>query len=440
MAPYLQVLMARLEDCRAGRIRRLIINLPPRGLKSVLATVAFPARLLGHRPDAHLICVSHGKDLAEKLARDCRRLMGSVRYQRLFATRIARQAVHDISTSAGGGRMATSIEGQLTSRGADFIIIDDPIKADDALSETARPAVNEWFDNTLLSRLNDQRNRCIIIVKQRLHQNDLTGHVLEKADARNWTIVALPAIAEEYEVLAYEPWCGRRVFRRSAGDALHPERESVQELLARRASIGSYIWASQYQQTPIPIGGNLIKAFWLGTYDPADLPVRPLSIVQNWDTATNTDYVHDYSVCTTWQLAENCFFLVDGFREKLAYPNLKRAVLAQSARHNPDHIVIEDKGSGSALIQDLAAEGIAVRAYVPPHGADKQMRLFNQAAEFEGGRIRVPREAPWLDAYLREITGFPGTRHDDQVDSTTQFLDCFKSALSGPSLWAKLAG
>jgi hypothetical protein len=181
VAPHLELIATKLEACRQRRIRRLAILLPPRQLKSHMASIAFPAWYLGHHPGRHIICASYGQELADKLARDCRRIMASRWYKALFPTRLAdRQAVHDFVTTAEGSRMATSVGGVLTGRGADLLILDDPLKPDEALSETRRNGVNEWFDHTLLSRLNDKAAGCIIIIMQRLHQDDLIGHVLEQ--------------------------------------------------------------------------------------------------------------------------------------------------------------------------------------------------------------------------------------------------------------------
>ena len=208
---HIEVMAAKLEACRQGKVRRLIINLPPRSLKSHCVTVAFPAFLLGHNPAVQIICASYGQDLADKHARDCRTLMASEFYRRLFTrTRLSteKQAVNDFMTSAQGFRMATSVGGVLTGRGADFIILDDPLKPEDALSETRRSGANDWYNNTLLSRLNSKESGVIVIVMQRLHQDDLVGHVLEQED---WEIVSFPAIAEEDEVHRYETPFGQRV-------------------------------------------------------------------------------------------------------------------------------------------------------------------------------------------------------------------------------------
>jgi hypothetical protein len=165
--PQIEAIAAKLEACRLGKIKRLIINLPPRNLKSHCTSIAFAAWFLGHDPSRHVICASYGQDLADKLARDCRTVMNSSWYKRLFRTRLSdRQAVHDFMTTAHiqGTRLATSVGGVLTGRGADLILIDDPQKPDEALSETRRNAVNEWYDNTLMSRLNSKADGCIVII------------------------------------------------------------------------------------------------------------------------------------------------------------------------------------------------------------------------------------------------------------------------------------
>jgi hypothetical protein len=223
--PHIEAIAAKLEACRLGKIKRLIINLPPRNLKSHCTSIAFAAWFLGHDPSRHVICASYGQDLADKLARDCRTVMNSSWYKRLFRTRLSdRQAVHDFMTTAQGTRLATSVGGVLTGRGADLILIDDPQKPDEALSETRRNAVNEWYDNTLMSRLNSKADGCIVIIMQRLHQDDLVGHVLEQG---NWDVLSLPAIAEVDETHVIETPYGRRLFVRKEGEALHPERESL---------------------------------------------------------------------------------------------------------------------------------------------------------------------------------------------------------------------
>jgi hypothetical protein len=196
---HLEVIAAKLTAVREGRIRRLIINMPPRHLKSLMASIAFPAWCLGHEPSAQILCVSYALDLADKLARDCRSIMLSPWYQQIFSTRLAphRQAVQEFLTTRQGYRLATSNGGVLTGRGADIILIDDPLKPEEALSDAQRKTANDWFDHTLYSRLNDKRSGAIVIIMQRLNEDDLVGHVIEQEP---WEIVRFPAIAEADEV------------------------------------------------------------------------------------------------------------------------------------------------------------------------------------------------------------------------------------------------
>src|SRR5215510_4222851 len=248
MGWHIEVIAAALTAVREGRTRRLIINLPPRHLKSLMASVAFPAWCLGHDPSAQLLCVSYAQDLADKLARDCRGIMMSPWYRRLFPTRLAahRQAVAEFLTTAQGYRLSTSNGGALTGRGADMILIDDPLKPEEALSDVQRRATNDWFDNTLYSRLNDKRHGAIVIIMQRLHEDDLVGHVLAQEP---WEVLSFPAIAETDEIHEIETIWGPRRFRRRQGEALHSEREPLETLDRIRRTVGPYNFAGQYQQS-----------------------------------------------------------------------------------------------------------------------------------------------------------------------------------------------
>src|SRR5947208_4156970 len=217
---HIEVIAAKLTAVREGKIRRLIINLPPRHLKSLMASIAFPAWCLGHDPSAQILSVSYAQDLADKLARDCRSIMMSPWYRRIFSTRLApyRQAVQEFITTRQGYRLATSTGGVLTGRGADIILIDDPLKPEEALSNAQRQACNEWFDHTLYSRLNDKRHGAIVIIMQRLHEDDLVGHVLGQ---EQWEILSFPAIAEADEGHRIDTIWGPRCFTRRQGEALH---------------------------------------------------------------------------------------------------------------------------------------------------------------------------------------------------------------------------
>src|SRR5437773_1274520 len=418
---HIEVIAAKLAAVRAGKIRRLIINLPPRHLKSLLASVALPAWCLGHDPSAQILCVSYAQDLADKLARDCRSIMMSPWYRRMFRTRLAphRQAVQEFITTRQGYRLATSTGGVLTGRGADLILIDDPLKPEEALSDARREATNEWYANTLYSRLNDKSRGAIVIIMQRLHEDDLVGHVLGQ---ESWEVVRFPAIAEADELREIETIWGPRRFTRRPGEALHPARESLATIEHIRRTIGEYNFAGQYQQSPAPLGGGLVKEAWFKSYGENERTERFERIVQSWDTANKATELSDFSVCTTWGVRDKNLYLLGLLRRRLEYPALKRAVREQRDHFGANVVLIEDKASGTQLSQELIADGCyGVTRYEPtPY---KIMRLNAQTAMIESGIVYIPESASWLAEYLHELTVFPNGKHDEQVDSTAQFLD-----------------
>ncbi|MBU6498524.1 MAG: phage terminase large subunit [Rhodospirillales bacterium] len=430
-APYhpnwhIELIAGDLAAVMAGQTRRLIINVPPRHLKSILTSVALVAWWLGHHPAAHLMCVSYAQDLADKLARDCRSVMESAWYRAAFpGTRLspARNAVGEFTTTKGGSRYATSVGGVVTGRGADAILIDDPLKPDEAASEVQRRRVNEWFDGTLVSRLNDKRTGAIIVIMQRLHEDDLVGHLTGSGEV--WGVRKLAAVAVEDERHVIRSAMGEYVHCRKAGEALHPEREPLAELEVLRRRIREANFASQYQQEPTPLGGGIIKVEWFKAYGPAERPATFDLILQSWDSANKATELADYSVCTSWGVLGTTIYLLHVLRARLGYPDLKRAVREQQELHHADVVLIEDRASGTQLIQEFQAEGFHnVTAYQP--AGDKVMRMHAQTALIENGRVHLPREAAWLDGYLHELAMFPRGKHDDQVDSTAQALDWIK--------------
>ena len=429
---HLQLIAAKLEACRKGKIKRLIVNLPPRNMKSIAASVAFAAWVLGHDPSTRIICASYGQDLSAKHALDTRIVMEDPFYREVFAgTRISakKQLTSDFMTTHNGGRMATSVGGVLTGRGADYLIIDDPLKPDEAVSDVRRKNVNDWFDHSLLSRLDNKETGVIIVIMQRLHLDDLVGHLLEQG---GWELLSLPAIAVEDETHRIVTPFGVRTHVRRIGEALHPQRESLQSLAAMRRAMGEYVFAGQYQQDPVPLGGGMVKLDWFKVYGPGDLPSGG-TIVQSWDTASKESELADYSVCTTWLVCDKNLYLLDVFRERLDYPKLKRAVREMADKFKPATILIEDKASGIQLIQELKSEGLFAVKGVKPDG-DKLMRLHAQTAAIENGFVHLPKEAPWRLDYLAELTSFPKAKYDDQVDSTSQALAWIKQGFWGPHM------
>src|SRR5215510_11915441 len=386
---HIEVLAAKLEEVRRGRCKRLIVNMPPRHLKSDTISIAFPAWVLGHEPTKQLLSVTYAQDLSDNLARRSRTLMTSAFYQALFDTRISkgREAISDYETTAGGYRLSTSVGGVLTGRGADIIIIDDPLKAGDAMSESRRRAVNEWYDNTLRSRLNSQEKGAIIIVMQRMHADDLVAHVQQ---TESWDVLSFAAIAEQDETYDIVTPYGRKRIQRKTGEILQPTLLSATTLEIHRRAMTDYNFTAQYQQNPQPPSGNIVKREWLKFYGPHDLPEKFDQILQSWDTANKDSELANFSVCTTWGLKDQRMYLLDVFRSKLNFPELKRAVRRLADLHHADVVLVEDKASGTSLIQELRADGFPKVQAAPAIEGDKIMRLHAQTAKIEGGFVRFP--------------------------------------------------
>ena len=283
---HLMAIVQALQDVMDGKITRLIINAPPRSLKSIITTVALPAYVLGRDPTKRFICASYANDLAIKHANDFRATVSSEWYRAAFPPMGAvplKNTEYEFTTQQFGGRYSTSVGGTLTGRGGDIIIIDDPLKASDASSAANRDSANQWLVNTLMSRLNDKKTGAIIIVMQRVHEDDLTGFVTRMSD--DWTVLSLPAIAEEDSLIRIGPG---RFHERKIGDVLHPEREPLEILLGLKRQMGSDLFAAQYQQQPVPPDGAMIKRAWIRRYPYAVVREEREEIVVSWDTATKT--------------------------------------------------------------------------------------------------------------------------------------------------------
>lgn len=415
---HIDAVINQLDLIRAGENRRLLLTMPPRHLKSRIVSISWVAWMLGHNPALSFLCVSYGQDLSEDYASDCLRIMDSRWYRNAFpSTVIRRRAVHDIRTTAGGRRMATSVDGPTTGFGADIIIVDDPMKGQDALSQAVRDKVARWFDETLSQRLNNQLYGSIIVVMQRLHEGDLVG-VLKERDG--WHELSLPAIAIEDEDV---PLTRGRVYRRRAGCALHPARLPLSELERRKAA-NPYVFAAQFQQQPVPAHGNMIEAAWVQKYDLAALDLSHGQIVMSLDTASKDNPFNDYSVCLVALVIGKRVYVLDVFRARLQFNPLKAKVIELARLHGASVLLIEDASSGMALIQSLADEepaGVPAPIRRRPEG-DKIARVMQVSAMIMSGRLFLPEKAHWVGNFTGELLGFPSSRHDDQVDALSQLL------------------
>jgi hypothetical protein len=351
---HVEAITLQLERVRRGEVRRLIINMPPRSLKSIAASVAFPAFVLGHDPSRRIICVSYSGDLAKKHANDFRAVLEARWYRSAFPnTRIGpfKNSETEIELTARGFRLATSVGGTLTGRGGEIIVIDDPLKPDDALSETKRSAANQWFTNTLLSRLDDKRTGAIVVVMQRVHVDDLTGFLLSQSD--EWKVLSLPAVAYFDEII---PLSAERTYCRQSGEALSPEREPLHVLDALKLQIGSDAFSAQYQQAPAPPGGAMVKRHRIKRY--SELPPTPVRLftLQSWDTASKGGPDNDWSVCTTWIVTRNkLWYLIDVWRQRVDYPALKASVQTFAERWDARRVLVEDTGAGTSLRMSFSA-------------------------------------------------------------------------------------
>ena len=429
---HIEAIAWELERCRTGEITNLIITMPPRYLKSICASVALPGWILGHDPTARLICASYSIELAAKHSRDCRVVMESDWYRRIFPrTRIAtgKNSELEFETSERGFRLTASVGGTLTGRGGNYLIIDDSLKPADAYSEPQREKVNQWMDQTVVTRMDDKRSGVKIIIQQRLHAHDLVGHLLDKKSG-NWSHLDLPAIADRPQRIQI----GRNLFHaRDICDVLHPAREPLWKLMEIKAEMGSPAYSAQYQQAPMPPEGNIVDPRWLVAIEHHQLPLKFDRIVQSWDTATKVNELADYSACVTLGQLEKRIYILNVLRKRLNYPDLKRVVKQQADPFKPDVILIEDRSSGTQLLQEFRHEGLeSVRDYVPKD--DKRMRLVAQTATLENGFVFVLKDAPWLQDFLDELAIFPNGRHDDQVDALSQALDWIKETGREPSI------
>lgn len=411
-----------LSEVERGRVRRLLINQPPRSLKSVLTSVVFPAWILGHRPEARIMVVSHSHELAGELHRQFRMIVETTWFQHAYRRfGISKDTNLELVTTRGGGRLATSVGGTVTGRGADLIIVDDPHNAGEIHSEAARRRVTAFFSEALLSRLNDKGGGAIVVVMQRLHQDDLAGHLLDQG---GWQQCNLPAIAIEPGSF---PLIDGSIHHRSEGDLLQPVREDRKVLDRLKIELGSAVFSAQYQQQPIPPSGVMFKREWFRTYDAQDLLTigKRGRVFQSWDVAFTTGNSNDWSVCTTWRKVNNDYYLLDVDRGRWSYPEVRGRVDVLAERFSPIEILIEDVGPGATMVQDFEHDRKYRRVRpigVKPIGS-KLDRAAAASAKVAAGQVFIPRSAGWLDTFLLETLGFPNTKHDDQVDSLSQALN-----------------
>jgi len=390
-----------LQAIEARDIDRLVITMPPRHGKSELASVHFPAWFIGRNPDQRIIAASYAAGLAYRFSRRARNLLADPAWPfPEVATAGDWSAVQawDIANHRGG-YVAAGVGGGITGHGADVLLIDDPVaSADEADSATFRERTWSWFTETALTRLEPAGR--VVVIGTRWHEDDLIGRILSGPQAADWTVLHLPALDAD-------------------GAALWPERYGPAALARIRADVGSRAFNAQYQGSPSPAEGAILKREWWRYWRE---PLPPFSrIVQSWDTAYKVGSSNDYSVGTTWGVAENGYYLLDRWRERVEFPALKRAVQSQYVKWSPREIIVEDAASGQSLIQELKH---GTRLPIIPFRVDRDKiaRVNAISAVVESGRVFLPAEASWLGEFEEEAAAFPFAAHDDQVDSLSMAL------------------
>lgn len=416
-----------LEAVQQKRSPRLMLTMPPRAGKSELVSRRFPAYALGRFPNMSLIGTSYGADLASRMNRDIQRIIDDPVYEKLFPeTRLSGKNVRtvasgnylrnsDIFEIVGhrGSYRSAGVGGGITGMGGDILLIDDPIKdRAEADSQTIRQSVWDWYTSTLYTRLAPGGG--ILLVQTRWHMDDLAGRLLEAermGEGDRWRMINFPAIAEHDEK------------HRKAGEALHPERYPLEQLLTIKKAIGTRDWEALYQQHPTPDGGNIFKAEWLRFWTPTTLPSNFDQMVLSWDMTFKDGDDTDYVVGQVWGRKGADRYLIDQIRARMGFTDTVAAFKAQAAKYpRARRKLIEDKANGPAIIDTLKHTLSGIVA-VTPDGS-KTARAHAVTTFFEAGNVYIPSPEiyVWARDYIAELTQFPGAVHDDQVDATTQAL------------------
>lgn len=412
---HIDMLCNLLQEATQGKIKRLIINIPPRYLKSICCSIVWPAWILGHFPHKKIITCSYSQIISDKNALAHRNLSYEQWYRELFPhfeLCADQNTKNKFQTIVHGFRFSTTTGGSLTGEGGDFIIIDDPQNPMLIHCEYYQKYSINWFEQVLLTRLNNKKEGVIILLMHRLHSNDLTGYLLHKYNKNHWHHINLPAYNNKKSIKINN-------FLYKKNQPLHPARENKKDLQKIKNEIGIYNFETQYQQNPLKKSGQYIDIQKILRYD--ELPVNDLEICQSWDTSNNDGKNNDWSVCTTWLIHEKKFYLMYIVRKKLKYPALKNLIIDHFQHYNTSKILIENKASGQQIVQELSNK-LPIIA-INPNKINKLARLMRVIHLFVEEKILLPKKASWLEIFEQELIFFPNSKHDDQIDSVTQFLN-----------------
>lgn len=445
-----KILAGILEAMSKGEKDRAIINMPPRFGKSHMVSYYFPAWYLGNYPDKQVMMISNTASLAEGFGRKIRNLLDSDPYKEVFGGGKDGIELSQDSKSAGrwhtnrgGSFYAVGTGGAVAGRGADLLLCDDPHSEQDLIRGTGYAAFEQtyqWFMSGARTRL--QPGAACAIVQTRWAESDLSGRLLKdmamSSEADQYELVEFPAIIErEGEVEEEDPDNPSTMIKvvRGVPHSLWPEQWPVEDLLRTKASMPAFQWNAQYMQSPSGKGGNIIKRAWWKIWE-EEHPPKVEFIIQAWDTAFEKHTRADFSACTTWGVWFNekdnegrgmaNIILLNAFKDRLEFPELKRVAKKHYDEWNPDSLIIEKRASGAPLIYELRAMGLPVQEYTPGRGQDKIVRLNSVADLFSSGKVWAP-QTRWAEEVIEEIAAFPAGEHDDLTDSTVLGLMRYRS-------------
>lgn len=419
---YFDLMAAKIENLVSPpQSGRLVINLPPRHGKSFLL-VAVAAWYLGTHPRREVMLVAHSKSLTTDLSAKLATLIGSPLFKRTFpgfSVQEGRGSTTDFRSSVGGGFFAGSFETGMTGRGADLLLIDDALSAQNVKSEAERTAVRDTFDNMLATRLNDPKTGAIVLISHRLHEHDLSGHLI----AQSYDHLRLPFRAEEDE--DYE--CRGVTYNRRKGELLQPGR--ISEAHARVfETMPSHVYATQYQQRPTAVGSGLLAEKHFPIVD--SCPEGGKTIV-SWDIASSTKEGSSYSVALVFQVHKDVAYLKHILRDRLDYASLKRRALHLHQTFGPSIHLVEAASLGKALASDLR-EVEANVLDIRPNGS-KEERLHSVLNKIENSYVQLIRGVPNLDHFVNECIAFPHGGNNDLVDALSQFLNWQRENETAPA-------
>lgn len=445
---HLHVIAEHLEAVTSGDIRNLVINIPPGCMKSILTSVAWPAWEWAHDPTIRWLSASYGVELAIRDASKTRDIITSDWYRERWAD-VVIKAGEDQKTkyalTGGGWRLATSVGGRATGEHPDRKIVDDPHNAKQAESDAERNEALRWFDRTLSTR-GQSRGASTVVVMQRLHEKDVTGHII--ADLTGYTHLCIPM---EYDGVKRKTFLGTYDPRKQKGELLWPEMFNDDSVTELKQLLGTYGTAGQLAQAPSPVGGGMIKTDYFRLWPVKDgLPAFEY-ILQSYDTAFTEKTTGDPTGCEVWAMftykGERHAMLIDCWDEHLSYPDLRSRVIKDwtteyggvskltpyARAKRPDRILVEAKASGQSLLQDLRLARVPAVGY-NPGGADKVSRAHQASPTLELGKLWIPESGKnpghpvsWANGFITQLSKFPVAEHDEYVDCWSQAIIYLKN-------------